>query len=65
MPVLRFFRGVMGSHGVWDEGRGEIDDALARLGCVNSTQRREFIWLDFHLVPMSPRMLPLGQTWLD
>ena len=32
MPVLRFnFRGVMGSQGVWDEGRGEIDDALAAL----------------------------------
>ena len=32
MPVLRFnFRGVMSSHGVWDEGRGEIDDALAAL----------------------------------
>ena len=32
MPVLRFnFRGVMGSHGVWDEGSGEIDDALAAL----------------------------------
>lgn len=30
LRVVRFnFRGVGGSHGVWDEGRGEIDDALA------------------------------------
>jgi alpha/beta superfamily hydrolase len=30
LRVVRFnFRGVGGSHGAWDEGRGEIDDALA------------------------------------
>jgi len=30
LRVVRFnFRGVGGSHGGWDEGRGEIDDALA------------------------------------
>lgn len=30
MTVLRFnFRGVGGSAGAWDEGRGEVDDALA------------------------------------
>jgi len=30
MSVLRFnFRGVAGSAGAWDEGRGEVDDALA------------------------------------
>ena len=30
LRALRFnFRGVVGSHGAWDEGRGEVDDALA------------------------------------
>lgn len=30
LRAVRFnFRGVGGSHGAWDEGRGEIDDALA------------------------------------
>lgn len=30
LRVVRFnFRGVGGSHGAWDEGRGEIDDAQA------------------------------------
>jgi len=31
--AVRFnFRGVGGSHGAWDEGRGEVDDALAVVG---------------------------------
>jgi alpha/beta superfamily hydrolase len=30
LRAVRFnFRGVGGSHGAWDEGRGEVDDALA------------------------------------
>jgi len=44
--VLRFnFRGVGGSGGTWDEGRGEIDDALAVLplvvaGDINEAMKR-------------------------
>jgi uncharacterized protein len=38
--ALRFnFRGVGASQGVWDEGRGEIDDALAVLSAHRLTQQ--------------------------
>ncbi|MCY7314690.1 MAG: alpha/beta fold hydrolase [Rubrivivax sp.] len=37
--VLRFnFRGIGGSTGQWDEGRGEIDDALAVVAWGRATQ---------------------------
>ncbi|HKX94821.1 MAG TPA: alpha/beta fold hydrolase, partial [Methylibium sp.] len=36
--VLRFnFRGVGGSAGAWDEGRGEVDDALAVIAAARAT----------------------------
>ena len=50
MPVLRFnFRGVMGSQGVWDEGRGEIDDALAALAWM----REQYPTARIHLAGFS------------
>ena len=50
MQVLRFnFRGVMGSHGVWDEGRGEIDDALAALAWM----REQYPTARIHLAGFS------------
>lgn len=37
--VVRFnFRGIGGSGGEWDEGRGEIDDALAVIGALRAHQ---------------------------
>ena len=38
--ALRFnFRGIGGSAGVWDEGRGEIDDALAVVAALHDAAR--------------------------
>jgi alpha/beta superfamily hydrolase len=33
------FRGIGGSEGAWDEGRGEIDDALAVVGAFREAQQ--------------------------
>ena len=45
---VRFnFRGVAGSEGVWDEGRGEVDDALAVVAHWRS--REEFAGLPYLL----------------
>jgi alpha/beta superfamily hydrolase len=49
---VRFnFRGVGASAGVWDEGRGEIDDALAVVGAFRS--RDEFAGIPFMLAGFS------------
>ncbi len=49
---LRFnFRGVGASEGLWDEGRGEIDDALAVLAAWRG--REEFAGLPFLLAGFS------------
>jgi hypothetical protein len=41
---VRFnFRGVGGS-GAWDEGRGEVDDALAVIACAAPTRRCRWPW---------------------
>ncbi len=49
---VRFnFRGVGGSEGVWDEGRGEVDDALAIVAAWRG--REEFTGLPYLLAGFS------------
>ena len=44
--VLRFnFRGVEQSEGVWDEGRGEADDARAALDWMDEVHPESRLWL--------------------
>jgi len=44
--VLRFnFRGVEQSEGIWDEGRGEADDAAAALDWMHSRHGHAPLWL--------------------
>ncbi len=44
--VLRFnFRGVEQSEGVWNEGRGEADDAAAALGWMHVKHKNTPLWL--------------------
>jgi len=44
--VLRFnFRGVEQSEGIWDEGRGEADDAAAALGWLHDQTPNAPLWL--------------------
>jgi len=44
--VLRFnFRGVEQSEGLWDEGRGEADDAAAALDWIHAKQTASPLWL--------------------
>jgi len=44
--VLRFnFRGVEQSEGVWDEGRGEADDAAAVLAWLHKRMPEASLWM--------------------
>ena len=44
--VLRFnFRGVNKSEGVFDEGRGELDDVLAAMDCLSSRFPKLPLWI--------------------
>lgn len=46
LPSLRFnFRGVQNSAGVWDQGVGEVDDALQAAGWLRSQYPNARLWL--------------------
>ncbi len=45
---VRFnFRGIGGSQGTWDEGRGEVDDALAVIGAFHADSTVPFLLAGF------------------
>ncbi len=46
LGVLRFnFRGVEGSEGCWDNGRGEADDARAALNWLEQQADHDGLWM--------------------
>ena len=56
--VVRFdYRGVRQSAGTWDEGRGEVDDALAAIAAHRGAASR-WCWAVFRSAATSPRAPP-------
>ena len=59
--AVRFnFRGVGGSAGAWDEGRGEVDDALGRHRRAAREPASRSGWAASRLAATSPRRPPRG-----
>jgi uncharacterized protein len=59
--AVRFnFRGVGASAGAWDEGRGEVDDALAVVVAGAATRRCRWRWAAFPSAATWPAQAPRG-----